>query len=125
MATELESCNFTVNQVVEALRKGEEYREGLLDRAPAKMGDLVELTKAPEITEEKSRGWLCWKHVLIAGAKGIVSDMNFYDGKFWFGVRFHEQSCIDEYTGEVHMIENRGTFMFPEEFIRKIDMGMK
>jgi len=85
-------------------------------RCPFQVGDLVKLTKTPEITKEKSWGWLCAKHFLIEGATGRVAVREFYDGLFRFYVVFDNESWID-HNGKVNAVDRQSHYSFSENWL--------
>jgi hypothetical protein len=88
---------------------------------PFKIGDRVELTTTPEITAEKSWGWMGSKHFLIKGAKGTVKEREFFKDHFGFGIIFDDESFVDSFTKQIHMIENKHFYNFSEKWLRKIN----
>ena len=62
---------------------------------PFKVGDLVTLTKSPQIDRDNAPGWMGAKHFLKKGAKGIVKDREFLDGKFIIYVEFLEETYMN------------------------------
>jgi len=108
-----------VDKIKRYLLLGDEYRRGLLKRAPAQIGDEVLLSKTPEITDTEAPGWKWAKHFLVKGAVAKVSDLDFYRGKFQYGLKFEKESYFD-YKGKEYFREERGEFWFPEDYIEKI-----
>jgi len=90
-------------------------------RSPFKVGDLVRLNKTPEITEEKSWGWLGAKHFLIKGALARVETRQFYDGKFVYGLSFDEESYISPITGKVTPVKDNGIYSFGESWLESAE----
>ena len=110
---------FSFQAIVDALKNGEIYRKGLLDRAPFKKGDRVVLIETPVINEEVAWGWMGSKHFLIKGAKGTVSELDFYEGAFRAGVHFDNESWIDS-DGNIHPREEPHQYWFSEKWLVKI-----
>jgi len=85
-------------------------------RCHLQVGDLVKLTKTPEITKEKSWGWLGAKHFLIEGATGRVVSRSFYNGLFMFYVQFDNESWID-FDGKVNPMSSPSNYSFSENWL--------
>lgn len=68
---------------------------------PFSINDLVVLSKAPLIDKDNAPGWMGARHFLKRGAKGIVKDREFYDGKFIIYVEFLEDSYINHLGNKV------------------------
>ena len=90
--------------------------------APFHVGDRVELTKTPRITQEKSWGWMGSKHFLIKGAKGTVTDVDCDRLGFSCNIVFDDETWIDSFTGEINPVEKdkRGHYCFRESFVKVI-----
>lgn len=93
-----------------------ESANSIWSRSPFKVGDLVKLNKTPEITKDKSWGWLGAKHFLVEGALAEVKSRQFYDGKFIFGLMFNDDSWID-YNGNIHYVNERYIYSFSEDWL--------
>ena len=50
--------------------------------AKFKVGDIVELTDTPVITDKVSWGWLGYKDILVEGAEAKVTEVDWYKGEF-------------------------------------------
>lgn len=101
------------------LKKVEGYATALFDRfCPFKVGDRVRLTRTPEITTEKSWGWIGSKHFLMKGALATVADVDYRaDGKcFEYLLKFDDDSWIDR-DGIKHLQNDgdRALFTFFEK----------
>lgn len=101
----------------------------LFDRfSPYKVGDRVRLTRTPEITEEKSWGWLGSKHFLIEGATAVVREIDIRkyksddSGKFVYGLHFDNESWVDK-DGQINMIadDRRALYTFGEDWLERAD----
>src|SRR5258708_7658 len=79
-----------------------ECANSLWQRAPFQVDDRVKLNTTPEISAEKSWGWMGAKHFLIEGALATVHHREFYDGQFVFGLAFDDESWIN-HDGIKHM----------------------
>jgi hypothetical protein len=93
-----------------------ENANSIWKRCPYQVGDLVRLTKTPEITKEKSWGWLGSKHFLIEGAIGRIAGREFYDGLFRFYVVFEHETWID-YQGAEHPVDRLAHYSFSENWL--------
>jgi hypothetical protein len=85
---------------------------------PYQVGQMVQLNKTPEVTEEKSWGWLGAKHFLIKGAAARVATREFYDGRFVFGLHFQDESWMD-YQGHKQPVSKAGLYCFSESWLEK------
>jgi hypothetical protein len=86
------------------------------ERCPFKVGSFVILNRTPEITNDKSWGWLGAKHFLIKGARGVIKDREFYNGKFIFSISFDDDSWIDSY-GVKHYHNDKALYLFEESWL--------
>ena len=88
--------------------------------APFRTGDRVALTQTPDITEEKSWGWLGSKHFLIKGAKGIVKSVDYDSGRgFCAQVVFDDESWIDK-EGHRQKLSSPSQYSLSEDYLVKI-----
>jgi hypothetical protein len=88
--------------------------------APFKVGQVVELSKTPTISETEAPGWISAEHFLIEGARGIVREVE-ADGKgFRFMVTFENESWINAQKQEIRVYASaRRLFMFREDCLRE------
>jgi hypothetical protein len=98
-----------------------ECANSIWEKSPFKVGDLVRLNKTPEITKEKSWGWLGSEHFLIKGALATVKERKFYAGKFVYGIVFNDDSYIDASgnkikTSEEYIYSFSETWLEPAEY---------
>lgn len=93
-----------------------ENANSIWKRCPFQVGDLVRLTKTPEITKEKSWGWLGAKHFLIEGAIGRIAHREFHDGLFFFYVQFAHETWID-YQGVEKPVDSIANYCFSENWL--------
>jgi hypothetical protein len=98
------------------------YARALFDRAPFKPGDRVRITKDPNITQEKSWGWMGAKHFLVVGALGTVRYVDFYDGHFCADVIWDDESWISSTDKTLHPVplEDRALYRFWETKIERV-----
>ena len=74
--------------------------ESLWRLCPFADGACVRLLETPEISDTKAPGWRGAKHFLVKGARGVVKDRAFFDGVFFIGVVFDDETWIHPHTGE-------------------------
>lgn len=93
----------TINGVVKELGQNSQYKMErivtsfgeMFDRfCPFRVGDRVELSHTPEITNSKRWGWLGSKHFLVEGSPGVITSRDFRGGEFIFEVMFDLESWI-------------------------------
>jgi hypothetical protein len=89
-------------------------------KCPYQIGQAVQLNKTPEITGEKSWGWLHASHFLIKGAIAHIKTRKFYDGRFVFGLNFQDESWID-FEGKIHTRPDKSLYMFGENWIEPFE----
>lgn len=89
----------------------------LWKRCPYKVGDKVQLNKTPEISFEKSWGWMGGKHFLIEGAVAKVADRQFYDGQFVFGLMFDNETWISPTDGKLNLPYSKCIYSFGESWL--------
>jgi len=78
-----------------------EYIDVLFDRlAPFKIGDEVRLIKPPT----SGRYAEYFSDTLCSGAEGLVTDVDYYKGKFQLTVKFHKQYWHDA-DGNQHLTD--------------------
>lgn len=100
--------------------------ELLLDRfSPFKVGDRVILAKTPNITPEKSWGWMGSKHFLIKGAAGTVRSVSVDRDGFSFQVEFDDESFIHPFTKQVTPVTEKHTYHFGEDWLVKATQGKR
>ena len=91
--------------------------EYLLTRfSPFKVGDLVELTETPEISDTVSWGWLGAKHYMVAGATGRVASVDCDRSGLSYSVVMDNQTYIFE--GRKHPVSTPKSFAFRERWLR-------
>jgi len=119
LASDLENVKFSLKDIFESLKKAEEYRAGLLSRSPLQVKDRAILIETPVINDKESWGWLGAKHFLIKGAMATVKEVDFYKGKFIFGLKFDDDSWIDQ-DNVVHKRDKNSLYFFSEQWVLKI-----
>jgi hypothetical protein len=92
----------------------------LWSKCPYQIGQAVQLNKTPEITQEKSWGWMGSKHFLIKGAVAHIKTREFYDGRFVFGLNFQDESWID-FEGKIHPKTEESIYCFGESWLEAFD----
>lgn len=85
-----------------------------------KIGDRVELSETPVITEATAHGWLCSKHFLVEGAQARVAEIDYFGNEFGYAVVFDDESWKDR-DGVVHPVaeKDKHTYFFREERLRR------
>jgi hypothetical protein len=81
------------------------------------------LKTTPDINPETSWGWMGAKHFLVEGAVATVVDRQFYKGMFRFGLKFDDESWINQHDGSINAVEEskRGVYYFYEKSIERFD----
>jgi hypothetical protein len=92
------------------------YHEMFSRFCPFKVGDRVQLKKAPKI--DKGSGWSGSQHFLVEGAKATVKSCDWHKNQFVFTLEFDNESWIDS-TGKIRPVtpEHRHVFGFGEGWI--------
>jgi hypothetical protein len=88
---------------------------------PFRVGDRIELSYTPEITNEKSPGWRGSKHHLIEGAPGTVVSRDFVKDHFRFDVKMDLESWVPSFgddKGRWSSVSARHTYCMYEGQIR-------
>ena len=112
----LSKCRFT-EWPIKQLRL---LLEGCFDHSKYKIGDWVFLTKTLEITEDKSPGYMPYKHFLIEGAIAYVEDVVLRENKgFYYALSFVGHSWVSA-KGVVHPQPFNGQFHFSEASLAPI-----
>jgi hypothetical protein len=107
-----------------ALKASRDVIFGIVERfladAPFHVGDRVELTMTPEITQDS--GWRGSKHFLIKGARGIVLEVDFDpERKTLFGlVEFDDETYIHFQTKEALPVTHKHVYRFSERWLRRV-----
>ena len=102
--------NYTLDQLLASY-------ELLMDRfAPHRVGDYVELARAPAISPES--GWHSSRHFLTEGAKGVIRTAECGDKGFRFGVAFNNESWLDN-NGQPQTVQRESIYTFSEEWLRR------
>lgn len=94
-----------------------ENANSIWKRCPHKVGDIVRLTKTPDINQETSWGWMGAKHFLVEGAIATVHSREFYDGLFRFGLCFGNETWIDM-NGIKHPPDRLSIYCFSENWLK-------
>jgi len=99
------------------------YLDALFNKyAPFRVGDIVVLKKTYKVTSAAC-GWEGSKHFLVKGSRAEVRHVDYCSKKgcFTADLIFDDDSWIDG-KGKKRPIkrEDRGTFHFTEEYIRKV-----
>lgn len=79
--------------------------------APYKPGDRVELAVTPEITAEKSWGWMGSKHFLVEGAKAVVHSVDLDKYGWTLNLYFDDESWIG-YDDKVHRVSEHSRHLY-------------
>lgn len=86
--------------------------------APFKVGDRAVLTRTPEITREKSCGWMGSRHFLVEGRAGVISEVEIWDGKFRFGFEPDNQTWICSFGNhEENPVDRPHSYSFGESWL--------
>lgn len=100
-----------------------ENHQSMFDRfCPFKIGDRIQLTAAPEISDKVSWGWLGSEHFLVPGSVGTIASLDFSKDLFVFGVIFDNESWISSFDKVEHYVplDQRHTFRFNEKCLAPI-----
>jgi hypothetical protein len=100
-------------------KKLREYAQALFERAPFKVGDRVQMTVTPEITPEKSWGWMGARHFLVKGSLATVREVDFSDGHFCAWLHFDLDSWKSD-DGTVHPSERKSLFCLWDTQIERV-----
>lgn len=87
--------------------------------SPLQVGDAAELVRTPEITAEKSWGWLGSKHTLVAGRRGVITSVDWDDGEFNYLWEPEAQTWISSQDGTERPVDRPANFCFGESWLRK------
>lgn len=87
----------------------------LFGLAKFKVGDRVRLSRAPEISSEKSWGWMGAKHFLVAGAVATVQTVEARRDPpgFCYGLTFDDESWVDS-KGDRRPVDRPSLYVFGE-----------
>ena len=100
------------------LKRVDDYSHLLFSRfCPFAIGDRVKLMFTPNIDKENSPGWHGSRHFLVEGSTAIVVSRDADRLRFTFGLKFDDDSWIDNHTGEKtpRALSERGVYTFREE----------
>ena len=86
--------------------------------SPLQVGDRARLTETPEITPDKSWGWLGSKHMLVAGKCGVISSVDWGDGAFFYSWEPEEQTWISS-SGEEKPVDRPSIFIFGQRWLER------
>lgn len=87
--------------------------------SPLQVGDEVVLTETPEITPEKGWGWLGSKHILVAGKRGVIRNVDWSDGTFWYSWEPEAQTWVSSLDGTERPVDRPSLFNFGERWLAK------
>ena len=81
-------------------------------------GDRVQLGITPVIDDSTAPGWLSSKHFLLAGAEGMVRDVDVRGGVFYYQVVFDAESWLDDKKIERAIdADRRHSYCFAENYL--------
>lgn len=87
--------------------------------SPLQIGDAAVLLETPEITAEKSWGWLGSKHTLVAGKRGVIRGVDWSNGTFVYMWEPENQTWISSQGGAEHPVDRPSLFCFGERWLGK------
>jgi len=96
----------------------EEFRKGLLARSNFIILQTVRLRETPEINETVRYGWVRSKHFLVKGARGIVRELDFWEGMFRYGIEFYDETRLVD--GREEHVKEKHLHWFNEKELEKI-----
>ena len=92
----------------------------LIDRfSPYKVGQRVMLKETPEISLEKSWGWMTGKHFLVKGSIAKVATISASGRGFSYGLHFEKETWIDR-EGKEQPVDRPGLYLFHEDAIKAV-----
>ncbi|UOF77341.1 hypothetical protein [Caudoviricetes sp.] len=89
--------------------------------SPLQIGDAAVLLETPEITEKKSWGWLGWKHMLVAGKRGVIRSVDWSDGTFVYSWEPEDQTWISSTDGIERPVGSPALFTFGERWLGRCE----
>jgi hypothetical protein len=94
----------------------------LIDLCPLQPGDVAELVDPPEITREKSWGYLGAKHLFTVGRRVEIQHITWRadDRCYAVGFLFENETFIHPHTHEECAVSNRGIFTLGSHRFRKV-----
>ena len=87
--------------------------------SPLQVDDVAVLVETPEITVEKSHGWLGSKHTLVAGRRGWIRSVDWVEGKFSYLWEPEAQTWISSFDGAEKPVDRPAQFSFGERWLAK------
>ncbi len=99
------------------MRYALETANTIWQKSPFAVGDRVKLARTPEITETHSWGWLGAKHFLVEGAQATIQTREFFNGQFYFGLHFDDESWISHLDGTKRVPDRKAIFSFGEDWL--------
>jgi hypothetical protein len=88
--------------------------------SPLQVGDVAELTVTPEITEKKAWGWLGSKHMLVAGKRGIVRDVDWRDESWCYMWEPFDQTWISSQDQQERPVDRPAHYHFWASQLAKV-----
>lgn len=86
--------------------------------SPLQVGDRARLTETPEITADKSWGWMSSKHMLVAGKCGVIRSVDWSDGAFIYSWEPDAQTWI--FDGEEKPVDRPCIFIFGQRWLESV-----
>lgn len=78
-----------------------EYRQGLFERSPLKVGDACRPRKGYRVGED-SWGWKSAAHMLEHERDAVVREIDYRKGHFIYAVEFVEETWVSTIDGKEH-----------------------
>ncbi len=91
--------------------------ESVWKLCPFADGARVRLRETPEISDVTAPGWRGAKHFLVKDALGTVRDRAFFDGVFFIGVVFDDETWVHPTTKELLRPEMPAAYTFAARWL--------
>lgn len=88
--------------------------------SPLQVGDVAELTETPEITDKIAWGWLGSKHMLVAGKRGKVLDVDWRDGAWCYLWEPFDQTWIHPHDRTEQPVDRPSGYYFSGRKLNKV-----
>lgn len=91
------------------------------DHGDIRPGDVVVLTKTPEINQNNSWGWMGSKHFLTEGKTSTVKHVEMRNGRPLYLIKPHEQTWVSSLDGREHPCDVPCFYYFGESWVRFVE----
>lgn len=111
----LKSCSFPI---WETERIADFVAWAVAQLSPLRLDDVAEIVETLEI--EPDSGWYCHRHMLVAGKRGVVREVDWRDGTWVYAWEPEAQTWISSLDGVERPVNRASWFHLSEARLRRV-----